>query len=392
MPLAVAVVALSGCSLFASPSPVTTNGSSLAPTGAVGYVVCPTAVTPLELATRTAEADIPLPITGTPALGNFAITTSPDGHWAYVVTTDGVARSPKPSTTMAPATTGTTRRSTSRPAGAGLVVGVRNVVIPINLVTQRALAPIVIPGRGGTHAIVVMPGGRTVLAASGTTIVPVDAVTHDVGTPLDLGAGHTVFGLALDPKNTMLYALVVGGVVPVNTANATAEVEIPTGLSVSSVYSPHGIVVTDDGSTVYVVGQGGADYGGRVLPIVAGTGTTLPTTGFDQFGISDPAAIAVTPDGSDLLVVASANNWVNPVAVATFSRPGEPARLPLRTAGTAATGTQHPTDIVLGPGRTGSFIVDGFDSVVPYAPASQAFGRSIPVCSGASSMVVAPAP
>jgi DNA-binding beta-propeller fold protein YncE len=269
---------------------------------------------------------------------------------------------------------------------------VRNVVIPINLITQRALAPIIIPGQGGTHAIVVMPGGRTVLAASGTTIVPVDAVTHDVGTPLDLGAGHTVFGLALNPKSTTLYALVVGGVVPVNTASATAGVEIPTGLSVSSVYSPHGIVVTDDGATVYVVGQGGADYGGRVLPIVAATGTTLPTTGFDQFGISDPAAIAVTPDGSDLLVVDSANNWVNPVAVATFSRPGEPARLPLRTGNTAATGTQHPTDIVLGPGRTGSFIVDGFNSVVPYAPGSRVFGRSIPVCSGASSMVVAPAP
>ena len=52
-------------------------------------MVCPNAVTPVELATHTAEAAIPLPITGTPDLGDFAIATSPDGRWAYVVTSDG---------------------------------------------------------------------------------------------------------------------------------------------------------------------------------------------------------------------------------------------------------------------------------------------------------------
>ena len=124
---------------------------------------------------------------------------------------------------------------------------VQNVVIPIDLVTQQAERPIRIPGQGGTHAIVVMHGGRTVLAASGSTIVPVDAVTHDVGTPLDLGPGHTIFGMALSPTGPTLYALVAGGVFPVDTANATAGVEIPTRLSVSSVYSPHGIAVTRTG-------------------------------------------------------------------------------------------------------------------------------------------------
>ena len=72
-------------------------------------------------------------------------------------------------------------------------------MIPIDLVTQQAEAPIRIPGQGGTHAIVVLPGGRTVLAASGSTIVPVDAVTRQVGAPLDLGPGRTIFGMALDP-------------------------------------------------------------------------------------------------------------------------------------------------------------------------------------------------
>jgi DNA-binding beta-propeller fold protein YncE len=387
--LGLVTVVLSGCSLFATPTPTPVNGSSLAPPGAVGYVVCPNAVTPVELATHTAEAAIHLPVSGTPVLGNFAITTSPDGRWAYVVTSDGVVSSPSTSpTTVLPATTGTANATPSIPPSG---VRVQNVVIPIDLVTQQAGKPIKIPGQGGTHAIAVMPGGRTVLASSGSTIVPVDAATHQVGTPLDLGPGHTIFGMALDPRNTMLYALVAGGVFPVNTANATAGVEIPTGLSVSSVYSPHGITVTDDGATVYLVGQGGSDYGGRVLPIVASTGATLPMTGFDSFGISDPAALAVTPGGSMLLVADSANNWVNPISLATFSDPSPPVRLP-RAVGTTASGTQHPTDIVLGPGKTGAFVVEGFNSVLPFQPGTRTFGRPIPVCSGASSMAVAVAP
>jgi DNA-binding beta-propeller fold protein YncE len=395
--LAVSAAALSGCALFSAPVPPVVHGPSLSPAGAVGYVVCPNAVTPVELATHTAEPGIRLPLTGTPDLGNFAITTSPDGRWAYVDTSDGVTPSPSTShTTLPPVTTATT--ATTRPTattgpngtttGTAAPSGVRvqNVVIPINLATQQAGKPILIPGQGGTHAIVVMPGGRTVLAASGSTIVPVDAVTRRVGSALDLGPGHTIFGMALDPAGPTLYALVAGGVFPVDTANATAGDLIPTQLSVSSVYSPHGIAVTANGATVYVVGQGGTDYGGRVLPIVTATGSALPMTGFDQFGISDPAAIAVDPTGTRLLVADSANNWVNPVSLATFANPAQPVPLPARA------GTGHPTDIVYGPGNTGAFVVDGFNAVIPYQSASQTFGRPIGVCSGASSMAVAPAP
>jgi hypothetical protein len=39
-----------------------------------------------------------------------------------------------------------------------------------------------------------------------------------------------------------------------------------------------------------------------------------------------------------------------------------------------------------------AFIVDGFDSIVPYDTASQAFGRPVKVCAGASSMAIAPSP
>ncbi len=299
------------------------------------------------------------------------------------VTTDGESRPPSPGDT----TSDHVRSTVGEVAPTG--VDMQNVVIPIDLVTQEAEAPIKIPGQGGTHAIVVLPGSGTVLAASGSTIVPVDPTTRRVGAPLDLGPGNTIFGMTLEPHWAVLYALVAGAVFAVDTANRTAGAPITTGLSVSSVYSPHGMVVNGSGSIVYVVGQGGVDFGGRVLPILTADGANMPMTGFDQFGISDPAAVAIDPTGTELLVADSADNWIIPVPLATFTEPSRPVPLP-ESAG--AVGTGHPTDIVFGPGGTGAFVVDGFGAVIPFRPGSRSFGRSIRVCSGASSMAVAPSP
>jgi hypothetical protein len=387
LPVAAAIVltlALPGCSLLATPRPPAVRDASLAPTGPVGYVVCPSAVTPVELDTATPEAAIALPLPRPPSLGNFAIAASPDGRWAYVVTTVGGTAPPAPAASSTSSSNAPSSTTTPGPA-------VYGEVIPIDLVGQRAGRPLPLPGLGGTHAIVVLPGGRTVLAGVGTAIVPIDTVTRRVGAPIDLGAGHTVFGMALAPDGKTLYTLVPGGVFAVNTGGSAGP-EIPTGLAISSVYSPHGIAVTDDGGTVYVVGQGGTDFGGRVLPIVTATRATLPSAGFDRYGIADPAALALSADGSSLLVVDNANNWVNPVDNATFADPPPPVRLPQRSGGSPTSGTAHPTDIVLGPGGTGAFIVDGFTSVIPYRPATQTFGRPVTVCSGASSMAIAPAP
>ena len=344
---------LAGCSVVATPDSPTVPGARSVSAGPVGYVVCPTSVTPVELRTRTSEAPIPLPVAGTPPLGDFAVTTSPDGKWAFVVT-----------------------RST--PPGQTPV----NVLVPIDLATQRAQAPITLPGQGGTTAVVVMHDGRTVLAASGTTIVPVDIATRAVGQPLDLGTGRTVDGMALSPNSQTLFVLVPDGVVPVDTATATAGAPIVTGLTASSVSSPHGLVVSADGSTLYAAGQGPPDFGGRVASVTVATGVVGPVTGFDKYGISDPAALALSPDGTQLLVADSADNWIDVVPTADFTQPLTPVRLP----GGDGSGTDHPTDIVTGPGTTGTFVVTGLGTVLPYDAVHQTFGRAIRVCSGASSM------
>jgi len=353
-------VVLAGCSVVATPGSAPVGSVPPAPQEALGYVVCPTAVSPVELATRTAEAPILLPIQGTPPLGGFAVTTSPDGRTAYVVTqTDPPDGSPHP------------------------------VLVPIDLVTQRAGRPIALPGTGGTHGVVVTHDGRTVLAAVGTTIVPVDPDTRAVGTPLDLGAGHTVAGMALSPTSSTLYVLVPDGLVPVDTTTAMAGPAIATGLSVSSVTSPHGVVVSSDGTTAYVAGQGGTDFGGRLVSVDTATGTISATTSFDQFGIADPAAVALTADGSSVLVADSADNWIVPVPVSSPSTPQTPVRLAAGPGSAATSGTDHPSDVVVGPGTTGAFVVTGLDTVVPFTPGTLTFGRPIPVCAGATSMAVA---
>lgn len=356
--LVVPALVLTGCSVVATPGSAPVTAGPFTPHGAMGYVVCPNAVTPVELATDTAEAPIPLPVRGTPSLGSFAIAVSPDGRTAFVATR--------------------TVTAAGSPA---------DVVVPIDLATQRAGRPIVLPGNGATRAVVVMRDGRTVLVGDGTTVVPVDAATHAVGTPLELGPGRTVAGMALSPTTSILYVLVPDGVVPVDTSTARAGVPVVTGLSVSSVTSPHGVVVSPDGNTVYVVGQGGTDFGGRLAPIAAATGSVGTPTGFDQFGIADPAAVALTADGSTVLVADSADNWIVPVPVADLATPSPPVRLP--TGGPAvAAGTDHPSDLVVGPGATGAFVVAGLDSVFPFAPSTGTFGRAIRVCPGASSMAV----
>ncbi|MHB1518649.1 MAG: YncE family protein [Acidimicrobiales bacterium] len=375
-------VSVSGCSSLATPGAQPADSASLAPAGSMGYVVCPDALTPIELATDTSEPPIDLPITGSPPTGDFAVTATANGRWAYVVTSDGtVGRS-------AMASSGAASEHRSVPSARFRFA---NVVIPVNLVTQQSGRPIAIPGDGPTHAIVVLPGGRTVFASSGSSIVPVDVANRTVGKPIDFGAGRTVFGMALQPGGGTLYVLVSGGVFPVNTGNDAPGAEIPTGLSPSSVYSPHGIVVNAQGTMIYVVGQGGPNYGGRVVPITT-AGTVLPATSFDRFGIGDPAALAIVPGGASLDVVDAANDWVNPVLLSSYLNPPDPVPLPARTTTIHVGGTRHPTDIVAGPGSTGMFIVVGFDSVVPFRPATVSFGAAIPVCSGASSMVVAPSP
>ena len=261
------------------------------------------------------------------------------------------------------------------------------LIIPIDLVTQRAGRPIVLPGTGATHAVAVTHDGRTVLAAVGTTIVPVDPATRAVGTPLDLGPGRTVYGMALSPTSPVLYTLVTGPGDPCRHRHGTGR-----GADLHRARRVVGVVPPRRGGQCRRVHRLRRRAGWERLrrsahPDLDGHGRTVGTvTGFDQFGIADPAALALTADGATALVADSADNWVVPVPVGRLGTPSDPVRLP--TGASAAAGTDHPSDIVTGPGTTGVFVVTGLDTVLPFLPAAGAFGTAIRVCAGASSMAV----
>ena len=382
--VAAAVPLLASCTLFRAPPTPNVGNASQAPVQAVGYVACPSSVTPIELATGTAEADIPLPISGSPSLGDYAIATSPDGRWAYVVTSDGSSSSGSPATSAIPATTGATPGGAAQPAQPGS----QNVVVPIDLLSQRAGRPIDIPGDGSTHGIVVSPDGTTVYAVSGSTVVPVDVADRHVGTPVDVGPTHPIFGLVENPSATKLYALVAGGVFPISLSDGTVGAPIVTGLSVSSVYSPHGIAISSDGSTLYTVGEV-AGSGGRIAAMSTVTGVVGPVGSFDSFGMGTPSALVLVPDGSAAFVTDLGNNWVDPVPVPRTLAPSP--RSGSRPAATGWRSSIRATSSSRAPGPQ-AYVVAGFDTVLPFNVVARQYGNAIPVCAGASSMSIALTP
>ncbi|MDA8367111.1 MAG: hypothetical protein M0Z62_09170 [Actinomycetota bacterium] len=354
---------LAGCGLFAQPTPNPPPGPVLAPPGTLAYVVCAGAVTPVELATSTPEAAISLHLPGTPALGDYAIAVGPGGRMAYVDTSPLVNGTP------------------------------RDEVVPVDLVTQRAGTPIGLPGTGGTHAIVVSPDGTTVWAASGGSIVPVDVGTGHVGTPVRVPSAGTVSALVFDPSGSTLYVLGNASVVPVSVASHSAGPAIATSLTVSSTDSPHGMTLDPAGRQLVVVGQGGSNFGGRILTVPLPSGPATAPASFDVFGsVASPSAVAVTPDGKLALVADGPNNWVVPVKMGTTLTPDPPLRMPVQSGAGGGLSTQHPTDLVLDPGGSTAWIVTGFDALLPLNVSSLTYGSPVPVCAGAASVALAPSP
>lgn len=334
----------------------------LAPAGPVGLALCPTTVTPVELSTDTPEPDIPLRINGTPADGDDAIVATPDGGWAFAVTSDPAAR--------------------------------RNVVVPIDLVTQVAQRPITIPGTGDTRAIAVSPDGTKVFASSGNLVVAVDVATRSLSPaepPLTLPILGAIQGLAVDPAGTTLYALTSTAVYPVSIARWALGAAITTGLTSASVDSPHGIGVSPDGSTVYVLGTG-SDGGGQMARIDAATGTLLPAVDFVKYGETQPTALAVAPSGQEVFVSDYANEWVYPVPAASDVS-AAPIGFPAAgLAGGLAPNQERATDIAMDPKGLAFYVVVGFDAVLPFAVFLQHYEAPIPVCQGATSLAVAEVP
>ena len=171
------------------------------------------------------------------------------------------------------------------------VTTVAGTVMPINLTTDTAGAPI--PVGDDPVAIAITPNGKTAYVVNGVddpgtgTVIPVDLATGEPGKPIP--AGDDPVAIAITPNGKTAY--VVNGVInglgggtltPIALGTDTPGAPIPVG------GNPVAIAITLDGKSAYVVDEG--EVGGTVTPITLGTDKPGPPIRLD---LQDPDAIAI---------------------------------------------------------------------------------------------------
>jgi YVTN family beta-propeller protein len=203
-----------GCGAMA----LTPNGKTLYVVNNNGLKAART-VTVMRTANSSVLTRITLPVPDNTPNFAFNIAITPDGKTAYVV--DGMAEA-KP--------------------GA-------NSVVPLNLDTNTALAPIKIQAAGLADGLVIAPGGLTAYVLSSRAVTVIDTATNQAEATISLphSAGYAYY-MALTPNGKTLYVLAPRGVIPIMTATGTV---LPT-IKVRRLCASTDIAVTPDSKTVYV--------------------------------------------------------------------------------------------------------------------------------------------
>jgi DNA-binding beta-propeller fold protein YncE len=124
-----------------------------------------------------------------------------------------------------------------------------NSVVPINLATNRALAPIKIWASGMADGLVIAPDGRTAYVLSSRAVTPIDTATNKAEPAINLPetAGYA-YSMALTPNGKTIYVLTPRGVVPIRTASRTVLRRI--GVPKLDLFTQ--LAITPDGRTIYV--------------------------------------------------------------------------------------------------------------------------------------------
>lgn len=250
-----------------------TGTIELTPDGRTAYVInMPPGLAPVNLATRT----VLRPIRLSSFVPGNEMAIAPDGKMAYAFDGDGVIPiRTATSTALRPIRLGPGYQANSiaftpDSRTAYIASATSPDVFPVDVATNKALAPIVLRNLagGGVFGLAITPDGRTgYVVSKGSSVIPVDLTTGTALKPIRLPGGQYCTLSAMDPDGKVLY-LGVGGsdvVIPVSTATNTALRPITTsGDQQFMTFAP-------DGRTVYV---GGKD---KVTVIRAATGQVSGT-------------------------------------------------------------------------------------------------------------------
>jgi DNA-binding beta-propeller fold protein YncE len=246
-----------------------TYPSSIAidPNGQTAYLGGQDGVYPINIATNTAGKRITIPGL------SWAMAFTPDGKTLYVLddvgygtltvtpilTATNTALAPitlLPKGTRNPAPYGWDIGITPNGKTAYVVAGVQegkpydSSVVPVDLVTNRALAPIKLEASGLASGLVIAPGGSTAYVLSSRAVTPIDTTTNQAEPAINLpGSAGYADSMALTPNGKTLYVFTPRGVVPIRTASRTVlpMITIP-GIAPFT----DAAAITPDGKTVYV--------------------------------------------------------------------------------------------------------------------------------------------
>jgi hypothetical protein len=258
-------------------------------------------VTPIDTTTNTAGPQITLKHVGDPD----GIAVAPDGKTAYVCTYGGII----PVSTLT-GTQGTVidrggflHAMTFAPNGKTLYVldGTGGVTV-IRTATNTVVAHIAVPGHRGLRDISITPNGKTAYVATGTdggpdanSVVPIDLATNKALAPITIApAGATGLSFVMAPDGRTAYVLSSRAVTPINTVTNQAEPYYSLPESDGNSYY---MLITPNGKTLYVFTPRG------VVPIRTATGKVMPIIGVPKMDVFADAAI--TPDGRTIYVGAA---------------------------------------------------------------------------------------
>ena len=163
-------------------------------------------------------------------------------------------------------------------------------------------------------ALAVTPDGRTLYVAvwGNDVVLPIDVTTGRAGAPIPMEVPGPA-ALAMTPDGATLYVACAGRISGggINLANVVIPVDVATGKPgafIPAGRNPEALAMTPDGATLYSANAEGS----TVTPIDTATGR--PGTAIRK-GINGPDALAVSPDGRTLYVASQPANTVTPVAL-----------------------------------------------------------------------------
>jgi YVTN family beta-propeller protein len=227
----------------------------------------------------------------------------------------------------------------------------------------RLAAPAIPLGKS-PRDVAVTPDGRFLYIpdhASGVVRV-YDASKHKVVTNIPTGAGPTRAAMSPDGTFVLVTNFLADTVTRIDTTTNTQTGTV-------SVSDPFAVAITPDGQRAYVTDDHPAPAVGSV--------TVLDLSTFSPVGTIDagrgPVAIAVTPDGTELVVANSGDGTLTPISRQT-NTPGPP--IPLGAG-------SDPDGVAITPdGAEAIVALHANDAVVPVTLATRFVGPLAPVGAG----------